>query len=151
GIMGDWNERTRGAQVDVTLALDRVPVLDGARATIDLGIFSSLQPQNVRLRRAIRDLDKAEAHPDYPLLFDPQTAGGLLASVPAAQAEACVAELNRAGHRQAAAIALVRPRGEELESIVIATAADAGLDAMLGQAAAVTAAERANHAYESVL
>src|SRR5262249_60276924 len=150
GIMGDWNERTRGAQVDVTLALDRVPVLDGARATIDLGIFSSRKPKNVRLRRAIRDLDKPEAHPDYPLLFDPQTAGGLLASVPAAHAEACVAELNRAGYRQAAAIGFVRPRGEELESIVIATAADAGLDAMLGQAVAGPAAGRTNQAPQTV-
>src|SRR5262249_19317096 len=150
GLIGHLIEMTRASQVDVTLALDRVPVLDGARATIELGIFSSLQPQNVRLRRAIRDVDKAAAHPDYPLLFDPQTAGALWASVPRAHAEPCAAELNRAGYRQAAAIGFVRPRGEELESIVIATAADAGLDAMLGQAVAVTAAERANHAHESV-
>ena len=150
GLIGHLIEMTRASQVDVTLALDRVPVLDGARATIVLGIFSSLQPQNARLRRAIRGLAKAAAHPDYPLLFDPQTAGGLLASLPAARAEACVAELNRAGYRQAAVIGFVRPRGEELESIVIATAADAELDAVLGQAADTTA-ERAKQAHESVL
>jgi selenide, water dikinase len=120
GLIGHLIEMTSASQVDVTLAIDRVPVLDGARATIAMGIFSSLQPQNVRLRRAIIDLDKAAAHPDYPLLFDPQTAGGLLASVPAAQAEACVADLHRAGYRQAAVIGFVRPRGGRLESIEVA-------------------------------
>jgi selenide, water dikinase len=72
-----------------------------------MGIFSSLQPQNVRLRRAIRDLHEAAAHPDYPLLFDPQTAGGLLASVPVAWAEDCVADLNRAGYLLAAVMGFV--------------------------------------------
>jgi len=119
GLIGHLVEMTRASQVDVTLALDRVPVLDGARATIAMGIFSSLQPQNVRLRRAIHDPDRAAAHPDYPLLFDPQTAGGLLASVPAARAESCVAELRGAGYRHAAVIGFVRPRGDRLESVEI--------------------------------
>jgi selenide, water dikinase len=151
GLIGHLIEMTRASQVDVTLALDRIPVLDGARTTVAMGIFSSLQPQNVRLRRAIRGLDEAAAHPDYPLLFDPQTAGGLLASVPAAQAEVCLADLDRAGYRQAAVIGFVRPRGDELESVVITTAADAGLDAMLRQATPSTAAQREGQTREPVL
>jgi selenide,water dikinase len=50
-------------------------------------IFSSLQPLNARLRRAIRDLEAAVMRPLYPLLFDPQTAGVSLPSVPAACAQ----------------------------------------------------------------
>ncbi|HYS49599.1 MAG TPA: AIR synthase-related protein, partial [Xanthobacteraceae bacterium] len=148
GLIGHLIEMTRASQVDVTLALARIPVLDGARETIAMGVFSSLQPQNVRLRRAIRDLDQAAAHPDYPLLFDPQTAGGLLAAVPAAQAEICVADLNRAGYRQAAVIGFVRPRGDRLESVEIA--ADAGSDDMLG-ITATDAPGRGKHAHEPVL
>jgi selenide,water dikinase len=144
GLIGHLIEMTRTSQVDVTLAIDRVPVLDGARATIAMGIFSSLQPQNVRLRRAIIDLDKAAAHPDYPLLFDPQTAGGLLASVPAAQAEACVADLQRAGYREATVIGLVRPRGDRLESIETAVDVNAALDEMLAKSSrlAVTGSDK---------
>ena len=58
----------------------------------------ALQPANVRLRRAIRDQEQWVKHPRYPLIFDPQTAGGLLASLPADQADACVAELRKLGY-----------------------------------------------------
>jgi selenide,water dikinase len=120
GLLGHLVEMIRASEVDVILALDRIPVLDGARETVAQGVFSSLQPQNVRLRRAIRDLDAAAAHPDYPLLFDPQTAGGLLAAVPAPQASACVCELRQSGYRQATIIGLVRERSDRLEPIEIA-------------------------------
>ncbi len=93
GLLGHLIEMVRASDVDVTIAVERVPLLDGARETVALGIFSSLQPQNVRLRRAIRDLDTVARHARYPLLFDPQTAGGLLAAVPLGEAERCVAAL----------------------------------------------------------
>ena len=77
------------------------------------GILSSLQPQNVRLRRAVRDPDALSDHPRYPLLFDPQTAGGLLASVPADRAAGCVEELHGLGYTQAVIIGFVDPRSSE--------------------------------------
>ena len=76
-------------------------------------------PQNVRLRRAIREPDMAARHPLYPLLFDPQTAGGLLASVPIGEAEGCVAELRQAGYAAASVIGLVTARSGTLEPIVL--------------------------------
>ena len=97
----------------------RVPLLDGARETVARGIFSSLQPQNVRLRRAIRDLDAAARHPLYPLLFDPQTAGGLLAGVPLARAERCVAALRAAGYAGARVIGIAADRSNMLEPVTI--------------------------------
>jgi selenide,water dikinase len=84
-----------------------VPLLDGARETVALGIFSSLQPQNVRLRRAIRELETVAMHPVYPLLFDPQTSGGLLAAVPLGEAERCVAALRAADYSAADIIGFV--------------------------------------------
>jgi selenide,water dikinase len=120
GLIGHLVEMVRAGNVDATLALTNVPLLDGLKETIAAGIFSSLQPQNVRLRRAIRNLDAAAAHPLYPALFDPQTAGGVLASVPAERAQACLAGLQAAGYASAAIVGSVEPRSDELASITVA-------------------------------
>jgi selenide, water dikinase len=119
GLIGHLVEMVKASGVDVTLALARVPLLDGLRETMALGVFSSLQPQNVRLRRAIRNLNTAAVHPLYPALFDPQTAGGLLASVPAPRAEACIAALRAAGYGAAALIGSVEAQSAALEPITI--------------------------------
>jgi selenide,water dikinase len=119
GLLGHLVEMVRASAVDVTLAPDRVPLLDGARETVALGIFSSLQPQNVRLRRAISQLETVAKHPRYPLLFDPQTAGGLLAAVPLHEAERCVAALRAAGYAAADVIGFVSERSEALEPVVL--------------------------------
>ena len=119
GLLGHLVEMTRASQVGACLDLGRLPVLDGAEATIAAGIFSTLQPQNVRLRRAIRNLDAAVQAPRYPLLFDPQTAGGLLASVPSDQAAACLAELQGLGYDHAAIIGAVEQGVNHLEPIAL--------------------------------
>jgi selenide,water dikinase len=119
GLLGHLVEMVRASDVDVTVAIDRVPLLAGARETVELGIFSSLQPQNVRLRRAIRELDSVAKHPLYPLLFDPQTAGGLLAAVPFDAAERCTVALRAEGYADAAVIGLVSERGATLEPVTL--------------------------------
>jgi selenide,water dikinase len=110
---------TRPSQVDVELELGALPVLEGAEETAAAGILSSLQPANVRLRRALRNQADMLSHPRYALLFDPQTAGGLLASVPAACALACLKNLHELGYLQAAAIGRVLPPGDALEPILL--------------------------------
>jgi selenide, water dikinase len=97
GLLGHLVEMIKPSTVDVTLDLDALPLLDGARETVAMGILSSLQPENVRLRRAIRDLERWSAHPVYPLLFDPQTSGGMLGGVPEEHADACLEALRTAG------------------------------------------------------
>ncbi len=73
----------RGDKVSVDLHLDALPALDGAAELFAKGFASSLQPENLRARHLINGMDKHANHPKLPLLFDPQTAGGLLAAVPA--------------------------------------------------------------------
>jgi selenide,water dikinase len=119
GLLGHLVEMTKPSGVDAELELDALPLLQGAKETAAAGILSSLQPANVRLRRALRNQEAALNHPAYPLLFDPQTAGGLLASVPAERAEACLAELRRLGYVHAAAIGRVLPQGEAVEPITL--------------------------------
>lgn len=119
GLLGHLVEMVRASDVDATISIDRVPILPGACESIALGIFSSLQPQNVRLRRAIRDLDAAARHPLYSLLFDPQTAGGLLAAVPIHRSADCIAALRAANYPHATIIGFVSDRSAALEPITV--------------------------------
>ncbi len=117
GLLGHLVEMTRPSEVDATIYLSALPVLDGAEQTVAAGILSSLQPANVRLRRAIHSPEAMVKHPRYPLIFDPQTAGGLLASVPADKADACVLELISLGYPRTSIIGAIYPQGDALEPI----------------------------------
>ena len=108
GLLGHLVEMTKASGVDAVVDLDTVPALDGALEVMRAGIFSSLQAQNVRLRRAIAGLEQAAAHPAYPLVFDPQTAGGLLAGVPEDKVDACINALRDLGYGSAIAIGEVQ-------------------------------------------
>jgi selenide, water dikinase len=77
--------------------------------------------QNLRLRRAVRDLGTVGGDPRYPLLFDPQTAGGLLATVPEDRAEACVAQLRGLGYVRTSVIGRVLPQTNRLEPLTLLT------------------------------
>ena len=112
GLLGHLIEMTKASGVSARLNLSAVPVLDGALETSSAGLLSSLHPHNVRLRRAVADVERAAADHRYPLLYDPQTAGGLLAGIPANRAEACVEDLHAAGYSQAAIIGTVELGGE---------------------------------------
>lgn len=119
GLLGHLVEMTRASGVDARLTLDAVPLLDGARETAARGLLSSLQPQNVRLRRAVANVETAGADPRYPLLFDPQTAGGLLAGVPEDRAAACVARLHALGYTHAAVVGVAAGRDDAAPPITI--------------------------------
>jgi len=119
GLLGHLVEMVKASNVDATLRLSQVPLLDGLADTMAAGIFSSLQPQNVRLRRAIRNLEAVADHPLYPVLFDPQTAGGLLASIPAERAQACLEALRKAGYASAMIVGSVEPRSVSLGAIAV--------------------------------
>jgi selenide,water dikinase len=136
GLIGHLIEMVRASDVDATLAIDRLPLLEGARETVARGIFSSLQPQNVRLRRAIRELATVAEHPLYPMLFDPQTSGGLLAAVPLAEAELCVAALRAAGYAAAEIIGFVAERSDALEPVTVDLSGEQVAQALAGLRAA---------------
>jgi selenide,water dikinase len=119
GLLGHLVEMVKSGDVDASLWLPRVPLLEGLRETVAAGIFSSLQPQNLRLRRAIQNLEAVASHPLYPILFDPQTAGGLLASLPSERALACVGALRSAGYTSAAIIGFVQQRSTSVASITV--------------------------------
>ncbi len=119
GLLGHLVEMTRSSGKSVELDLSTLPVLDGALEMIETGIFSSLQEQNVRLRRAIKDPGELRQHKHFPLLFDPQTSGGLLAAIPAENTEACLAELIALDYPVSVVIGEVTNDAENVESVTL--------------------------------
>jgi selenide, water dikinase len=89
GLAGHIAMICRASGLRAVLRRDAIPVYDGARELSARGIASVLLPAN----RADAPVEGAEE----PLLHDPQTAGGLLAAVPAEKADALCSELRAAG------------------------------------------------------
>lgn len=117
GLLGHLVEMLRASEVSARLTLAQIPILDGAEQTVRGGILSSLQPQNLRLRRAVALAERWVANPRFALLFDPQTAGGLLAGVPAGQAARCVDALRALGYLRSAVIGTVVEQGQGPEMV----------------------------------
>jgi selenide,water dikinase len=97
GLAGHLLEILDASGCAATLSLDAVPLLPGAEALAAAGHASSLAPAN----RAVMARMWFTESPRAALLFDPQTAGGLLAAVPADRAEALLAALKAEGETAA--------------------------------------------------
>ncbi|KAK9840782.1 hypothetical protein WJX81_004350 [Elliptochloris bilobata] len=104
GLLGHLVEMARPSRVRARLDLSAVPLLPGAQTLAAAGTASSLAPANARAAAAVTNAAAAVRHPAWALTLDPQTAGGLLAGVPANRAEACVARLRALGYVSAAVI-----------------------------------------------
>jgi selenide,water dikinase len=104
GLLGHLLEMLRASEMDARLDPAAIPTLDGARDLLAEGFASSLHASNLSAVAALADADPAA--PLAALLIDPQTAGGLLAGVPADRARPCLAELQDLGY-QAAEIGVV--------------------------------------------
>jgi selenide, water dikinase len=122
GLAGHLTEMAQASGVTASLVLDAVPLYEGATALAAQGVGSSLLPENLKLGVAVA-ADGAERS-RFELLFDPQTAGGLLAGVPADRAEACLDALRAGGATTATEIGLVLPRVDASAPAIILAARD---------------------------
>ena len=113
----------RGSGTAADLDVGALPALPGVRALLAAGLRSTFHAENETALRGMEVEPDARGHPDLPLLFDPQTSGGLLFGVPPAAAADAVAALREAGYRDAAAIGSTRAA---TESRLRVTAAPAG-------------------------
>lgn len=113
GLAGHLDEMLRPevSQPDglrAELDLSAIPLFAGALELAAAGLASSVAPAN---RAALLGRIDAPQTPRAALLFDPQTAGGLLAAVPAAQADTVLRAVIDAGHG-AAIIGHLLPPGD---------------------------------------
>jgi selenide,water dikinase len=94
GLAGHLWNICAASGTGAALTLDAVPLLPGALALSERGIRSSLFAQN---RAALEAVIAAADDPRAALLFDPQTAGGLLAALDPTMADKAIAKLAEAG------------------------------------------------------
>jgi selenide,water dikinase len=85
---------------------EALPLLTGARDAFDAGVRPSILSGNQRATAGHASPDLAESL--SAMLHDPQTSGGLLFSLPVAEASAAVMALREAGYREAAEIGGLR-------------------------------------------
>ena len=109
GLLGHLYEMLRPG-LAVELTLEALPVLSGVHACFESGYRSSLHQRNQKIEHQIHPLQSH--HPNYPLLFDPQTSGGLLAAVPHAQLNDCLAALTAQGYRHSRYIGDIVPAAD---------------------------------------
>jgi selenide,water dikinase len=107
GLAGHLLEMLRASQASAELSMASMPALAGSLELLAQGIASSLAPQNLAQAAAVDSGAVPSGSELMALLYDPQTAGGLLAGVPPENLETCLAELRANGARQAACIGRV--------------------------------------------
>lgn len=93
GLAGHLMEILEQSGVSAVLELDAIPFLPGAVELASRGVRSTIWPANTKVSAAMtfNPGDRAA------LLFDPQTAGGLLAAVPSSLAPGTMDDLRSAG------------------------------------------------------
>lgn len=114
GLLGHAAEMAEASGVALAIDVSVVPLLTGARDYAGMGLV----PGGTRANREFRK-DMVEAGPeiteiDLDLLFDPQTSGGLLISLPEEAARQVAAQLHKEGEECAAVIGevLAEPAGK---------------------------------------
>ena len=94
GLLGHLYEML-GPGLAIDLSLDALPVLPGVHTCFEAGYLSSLHKRNQQVEQ---HLHAQRYLPNYPLLFDPQTSGGLLGAVPRERVGDCLEALQQQGY-----------------------------------------------------
>jgi selenide,water dikinase len=106
GLGGHLQEMLLASGMSSIIDLGAIPVMQGAETVFNEGIRSTLHEGN---ERSCVGIEKV-THARYPFLFDPQTSGGLLASVGPRQVTPVLQQLQAAGYEQACVIGVVSGR-----------------------------------------
>ncbi len=93
GLAGHLLRLCQSSNVCANIIISEIPFLKGAEELAQLGVRSSLYENNLRIQSKMSFLPCAKSN----LLFDPQTSGGLLATIPKAEVENVVLGLKKMG------------------------------------------------------
>jgi selenide,water dikinase len=118
-IIRSSNEANNQSAIAAEISLEQLPALEGSLVLFKRGFSSTLQQKNQQAERFIGNASQYKDNQIYPLLFDPQTSGGLLATLPTEQAEACLQELVKAGIPDVAIMGrIIEPEHDELVRLI---------------------------------
>jgi len=118
GILGHTFEIARGSSVQIELVYDRLPFYPHARQMYQKGETTGSNKANRQLVDGHWEAVKRMASDEEELLFDPQTSGGLLLSVPQADADELIAALQAAGVENAVRVGQVSEGARPLVRVV---------------------------------
>jgi selenide,water dikinase len=110
GLTGHTLWMVKGANVGITLYVDRVPHFPESIEMIKQGVRTGVTLENKALVAEYIRLDKGISPEEEMLMYDPQTSGGLFIAVTADRADALVQRLHERGVADAAVV------GEVFES-----------------------------------
>jgi selenide, water dikinase len=97
GVLGHAREMALGSKLSIRLRASQVPLLEGALECVRSGYVPGGLKSNRQFVESCVEVS-ADVTPELvTLLYDPQTAGGLLVSVTAADAERLTRDLQQAG------------------------------------------------------
>ena len=97
GMMGHTLEMAKGSGVQINFFYDKLPFYPNALKMYQKGETTMSNKANRRMAQGFWETTTKRSIEEEELLFDPQTSGGLLLSVPAAQVEDVTKELRKAG------------------------------------------------------
>ena len=101
GLAVHLGEMLLASQAGGAVYKQNLPVLSGAQSLILDGVRSTFHSQNkARAASQLRMLGDDQP----PILFDPQTSGGLLAALPQERASSCLAALKDSGDKNSTII-----------------------------------------------
>lgn len=119
GLAGHLLEMLESRNAEAEIDLQSVPALPGAIECLGNGITSSLHRDNALAMTSISNTESFNNDSRLQLLFDPQTSGGLLASVKSEDAAGCLRELLKAGYTDAKIIGNVSSTGAKIPAIIL--------------------------------
>jgi selenide,water dikinase len=112
GLLGHLRNITAASKVTAQVWLDQVPVLPAAQEYVRAGIAPGGTHANWRFLTEWARYEEGITKEEQLLLCDAQTSGGLLAAIPAAQADAAVRQLQKAGTPCAAVVGRITRAGD---------------------------------------
>jgi len=120
GLAGHLVEMMRTSGVSAEIDIARIPVFAGVPFCLENEILPGAIERNQEYAMAWVRVADPGVQKLLPLLYDPQTSGGLLLALPEEKAAEYVAALHRRGHRAAAVIGrIIEKSGPESEIVIL--------------------------------